>query len=179
MIAGVVLGALALLWEFAVPPEIKEKIYKGIEDFFKEIKDVFSDLFDVGEGSIFTKIIRGVLKIVYLPFTMVRVWLSLILSEGMKRNINEGVRNLADTMVNGLIGVINNIIRFVTDLIPTEILGFKVPGADTLKNFQLGAVDFSDFNLMMGTDSSVGGVSAAEHAGRDMQLTGFGNVFVG
>ena len=174
LIAGVVLGALALFWEFAVPPEIKEKIYKGIEDFFKEIKDVFSDLFDVGEGSIFTKIIRGVLKILYLPFTMVRVWLSLILSEGMKRSINEGVRNLADGFINGIIRFLNGLIEGVTSKIPDW-----VPKTEGIRNFQISEVDFSNLNLMMGTDSSVGGVSGSEWASRDMQLTGFGNVFVG
>ena len=175
LIVGVIVGALALMWEFAVPPEIKDKIYKGIEDFFQEIKDVFSELFNLGGGSIFSKIIYGILLIFNLPFTMARVWLSLILSEGMKRSINEGVRSLADGLVNSLIRFINGLIEGVTSKIPDW-----VPKTEGIRNFQISEVDFSNLNLMMGTDSgTVGGVSASEHARRDMQLTGFGNTIGG
>jgi hypothetical protein len=175
LIVGVIVGALALMWEFAVPPEIKDKIYKGIENFFQEIKDVFSEIFNLGGGSIFSKIIYGILLIFNLPFTMARVWLSLILSEGMKRSINEGVRSLADGLVNSLIRFINGLIEGVTSKIPDW-----VPKTEGIRNFQISEVDFSNLNLMMGTDSgTVGGVSASEHARRDMQLTGFGNTIGG
>jgi len=170
LIAGVVVAGLALLWEYAVPPEIKEKIFTWIENLFTEIKQVFADMFNLGEGSIFSKIINGLMKLFFIGPTLIMALLSMVLSEGIKRTINDGIRNLADTLVNGLIGIINNILSFVTNMIPTEILGIKIPGADKLKNFQIGEVDFSNFNLMMGTDTRT--EIAIGHAGMDIGAAG-------
>ena len=163
LIAGVVIAGLALLWEYAVPPEIKEKVFDWIEGLMKEIGDVFSEMFNLGGGSLFSKIINGIILLISLPLTQLRVGLSLILSEGVKRTINDGIRNLADTLVNGIIRFINNLISTVAGWIPDWI-----PGADKARNFQIGEVDFSTFNVMMGTDSPVNGMYANEWASKDL-----------
>ena len=165
LIAGVVIAGLALLWEYAVPPEIKEKVFDWIEGFFKEIGDVFSELFNLGGGSLFSKIINGLILLLMGPINMLRMGLSLILTEGVKRTINDGIRNLADTLVNGLIRFINSLISGVTSIIPDWI-----PGADKARNFQIGEVDFSTFNVMMGTDTRKD--IAIGHAGRDLGAAG-------
>ena len=164
LIAGVVIGALALGWEYAVPDDFKQKIYKWIENLFGEIKDVFSGLVDLGEGSIFSKIIRGLVKLIYLPLTAINVLISSVLSEGVKRTINDGIRNLADSMVNGLIDFINGLISSFTDTLPDWI-----PGIGKARDFQIGRVDMSGFNVLMGTDSpGANGMYANEWASRDM-----------
>ena len=165
LIAGVVIAGLALLWEYAVPPEIKEKVFDWIEGFFKEIGDVFSELFNLGGGSLFSKIINGLILLLMGPINMLRMGLSLILTEGVKRTINDGIRNLADTLVNGLIRFINNLIAGVTSIIPDWI-----PGADKARNFQIGEVDFSTFNVMMGTDTRKD--IAIGHAANDLAAAG-------
>ena len=165
LIAGIIIAALALLWEFAVPPEIKEKVYAYIEGLMKEIGDVFSEMFSLGGGSLMSKVFNGFILLFSLPFTQLRVGLSLILTEGVKRTINDGVRNLADTLVNGLIRFINSIISGVTSLIPDWM-----PGAEKARNFQIGEVDFSTFNLMMGTDTRKD--IAIGHAANDLAAAG-------
>ena len=165
LIAGVVIAGLALLWEYAVPPEIKEKVFDWIEGFFKEIGDVFSELFNLGGGSLFSKIINGLILLLMGPINMLRMGLSLILTEGVKRTINDGIRNLADTLVNGLIRFINSLISGVTSIIPDWI-----PGADKARNFQIGEVDFSTFNVMMGTDTRKD--IAIGHAANDLAAAG-------
>ena len=163
LIAGLIIAALALLWEYAVPPEIKDKVYDYITGLFKEIGDVFSEMFNLGGGSLMSKVLNGFILLFSLPFTQLRVGLSLILTEGVKRTINDGIRNLADNLINGIIRFINGIIAGVTGLIPDWI-----PGADKARNFQIAEVDFSTFNVMMGTDSPVNGMYANEWASKDL-----------
>lgn len=164
LIAGVIIGALALGWEYAVPNDFKQKIYKWIENLFGEFKEVFSGLVDLGEGSIFSKIIRGLVKLIYLPLTLYNALLSSILSEGVKRTINDGIRNLADTLVNGLINFINGLITSFTNILPDW-----VPGIGKARDFQISNIDMSGFNVLMGTDSpGANGMYANEWASRDM-----------
>ena len=163
LIGSLIFAAVALLWEFAVPQDVKDKVYDWIGGLFTEIKDVLGGLFDLGEGSIFSKIIRGMIKLIYLPITLANVWVSMILSEGVKRTINDGIRNLADGMINGLINFINGLIKSVTEMLPDWI-----PGIGKARDFQIGNVDMSGFNVLMGTDSPVNGVYANEWSGRDL-----------
>jgi hypothetical protein len=74
--------------------------------------------------------------------------ISSVLSEGVKRTINDGIRNLADSMVNGLIDFINGLISSFTDTLPDW-----VPGIGKARDFQIGRIDMSGFNVLMGTDS--------------------------
>jgi|TARA_R110000851_G_scaffold107038_1_gene226997 hypothetical protein len=165
LIAGIIIGALALMWEYAVPPDFKQKIYKWIENLFGEIKQVFADLIDLGEGSVFSKIINGLMKLFTLGPTLLLALVSMVLSEGIKRNINDGVRSLADSLINGLIDLINGLIRSFTDNLPDWI-----PGIGKARDFQIGRIDFSDFNLMGGTDRRDGatGMYANEWAAQDL-----------
>ena len=165
LIVGVIVGGLALLWEYAVPPEFKQKIYKWIENLFGEIKQVFADLINLGDGSVFSKIINGLIKLFTLGPTLLLALVSMVLSEGIKRNINDGVRSLADSLINGLIDLINGLIRSFTDNLPDW-----VPGIGKARDFQIRRMDFSDFNLMGGTDRRDGatGMYANEWASRDM-----------
>ena len=177
LIAGIVIAGLALLWEFAVPPEIKEKVYDWIEGLMTEIGDVFGEMFSLGGGSIMSKILNAVILLFSLPLTQLRVGLSLLLPEDMKRNINDGIRNLVSSLVNGIIGGINAIIAWITEtLIPKEInfmgMSWSLP---KVHDFQISEVDFSNFNVMMGTDSPVNGMYGNQWAGHD--LVAAGNIY--
>jgi hypothetical protein len=148
LIAGLIIAALALLWEYAVPPEIKDKVYDYITGLFKEIGDVFKEMFSLGGGSVMSKIFNAIMLVFSLPLTQLRLVMSLFLTEGVKRTINDGIRNLADTLVNGLIRFVNGIIATVTNVIPDWL-----PGAEKARGFQISEVDFSTFNVLMGTDT--------------------------
>ena len=166
LIAMLIVAAAALAWEFLVPDDVKQQVYDWIEGLFTEIGQVFGELFSIEGEGFFGKALSLFVKLFSLPLTYIRLWLSLFLSEGLKRTINEGVRNLADSLVNGIIRFINGLIQSITENIPSWI-----PGADKARNFQIGEVDFSNLNLMMGTDASVGGFTGSEWASRDLQMT--------
>jgi hypothetical protein len=105
------------------------------------------------------------MKLFTLGPTLLLALVSMVLSEGIKRNINDGVRSLADSLINGLIDLINGLIRSFTDNLPDWI-----PGIGKARDFQIGRIDFSDFNLMGGTDRRDGatGMYANEWAAQDL-----------
>ena len=155
IIAALVIGAAMILWELLVPEETKQKVYDFVGKLFSEIGDVFKELFTLGGGSLFSKVINGLILLFMGPINMIRIGLSMILSEDMKRTINDGVRNIAESLVNGLIGMINSIISWAMDMIPKKI---DLPFGQSwtlpqMHDFQIAEADFSSFNLMMGVDS--------------------------
>lgn len=168
-IAALVIAAVSLMWEFLVPPGVKDTVYQWITDFFKEIADVFKELFTLGGGGFLSKLMNALILMWSMPITLIRTGLSLILSEGIKRTINESIRSFAESIVNGLIGLINSLISMVTAPIKDTFIGDAVRGMGMGKalDFQLDTVSFSSFNVLMGTDTR--GEVAAEWASRDMQ----------
>ena len=156
IIAALVIGAAMILWELLVPEETKQKVYDFVGKLFSEIADVFSEIFTLGGGSIFSKIINAIILLFMGPINLLRIGLSMFLGEDMKRTINDGVRSMAEGLVNGLIGMVNSIISWAMDMIPKK---FDLPFGKTWtlpefnRDFSIGAADFSSFNLMMGTDS--------------------------
>jgi hypothetical protein len=147
LIAGLIIGAASLMWDLLVPDTFKTKVYNWIGGIFGEIGDTFSELFSLGDGGFWSKLINLITK----PFMLIpRLLASMFLSEGLKRTINDGFRSFLDTAVNGLIDAVNGIIRWAQNLIPDW-----VPGASGMKNWGgISRVDFSDMNLLLGVDSA-------------------------
>jgi len=166
IIGALIAGAIALIWEFMVPDSFKQKVYKLIEDVmsglkgiftgvinwfksvFKEITDIFKGIFSFdGSDSIFQKLFM----IIMGPWTMMNAIISTFLSEGVKRTINDGFRGFLDSVVNGLIKMVNGLIEGVASALPT-IMGFDL--GSKIRGIKISEIDTSSINLMMGTDSA-------------------------
>lgn len=155
LVAAIVIGAGMILWELLVPEDVKQSVYDFVGKLFSEIGDVFREMFSLGGGSLFSKIINAIILLFMGPINLFRISLSMILTEGIKRTINDGVRNLAEGLVNTIIKGINGLLNWVYDLIPTQIdLPFgKQIDLPQFDRFQIAEQSFSSFNLMMGVDS--------------------------
>tara|TARA_R110002020_G_scaffold437775_1_gene648084 strand:- start:3686 stop:5137 length:1452 start_codon:yes stop_codon:yes gene_type:complete len=169
IIAGIIIGVAFLLWELLVPDSVKQSIYDFVGKLFEEMKDVLGDIFSFDSSNgIFGMVISLLKGLMTAPVKLMIGAISMFMTEDVKRTINSGVRSLAESLVNMLIGLINGIISFAMEnLVPREInfMGQKWT-LPQMHDFQIAEADFSGFNLMMGTDNP------SAHAGTDLGMAG-------
>jgi len=129
LIIGVVSGVIYLLWEMFVPEDYKAEFYANMEVFLDKM---FKD-----------GIFKGILNIidnVLNPFKLFANIGRLFLTNDVKRTINDKIRNLADSIINGLIRLVNTIIG--------EFAGAVPYAGDALRDrFKIPEIDLDSWDL--------------------------------
>ena len=159
--AAIVLTSLALWYEHAVPEETKQSIEANVADFYKEMQDTMDEWFGDKESGGFGYWLKK-LSLFFGGQWDPQLWAGILMPEKNKQKANTQIRDLVDSMVNGLIDLINVVIESVLQPFRESWAGQAMKANPLLNaggwldnDFKLlERKDFSNLTPMMGSSSS-------------------------